>query len=208
MLGHEQSQWYLVNSHYKGIIICASMHSTPTSLSVLDHLQPITPLLMLFLRPPFPPGPRWYFTCFDNSARIYLPWFVCIWLNYLVITICSEADVCFCCVTKHQYLLQLSILEGRNWYSVNTDLRDVLMLNEQLIFPNERKSQLTCLSQLEDVSLPGSQQVASIRRLLHSFSRTAHACSSIMWTYCIEHTQVSCKFSLTQPKVLKKRYIS
>lgn len=79
ILGHKQSKRYLANSHYRRIIMYASMHSTPTSVSVLDHLQPFTQLL-LFLFPCIHPSPltvddildamttKHSFMCFDLFA--------------------------------------------------------------------------------------------------------------------------------------------
>lgn len=64
------------------------------------------------------------------------------------------------------------------------------------------------LSQLEDVPLPGSQQVASIRRLLHSLSCTTQACSSVMCIYCTERIQFSCFFQLHNPKLRQLRFFS
>lgn len=80
ILGHKQSKRYLVNSHYRRIIMYASTHSTPTSVSVLDHLQPFTQLLMFLfpcIHPSPPPRCWWYFRCYDNLAFIYVLWFVC-----------------------------------------------------------------------------------------------------------------------------------
>lgn len=148
-----------MNSHYKGIIIRASMHSTPTSLSVLDHLQSFTPLLMLFLAPTLPP-PRLVITfhIFWLVSKHLAALVVCSNMLYLRITNCSITG----CLMFFFFLLIVSVnavpltcSSCCSWkgdcYYVSADLRERLILNELSIFPNEQWSQLTCISQREDV---------------------------------------------------------
>lgn len=156
MPGHEQSQQYLVNSHYKGIIIRASMHSTPTSLTVLDHLQSFTPLLMLFLAPTLSPRLMITFHIFWLVSKHLAALVVCSNMLYLRITNCSITDclmvlLLIICVNAVPLTCSSCCSWKGDCFFVSADLRERLFLNELPIFPNEQESQLACISQREDV---------------------------------------------------------
>lgn len=161
MQGHEQSKWYPVNSNYWRIIKCASMQATPTSLNVLDHFQPFTPTIIVIVFPFFFSPIKNYILCvlMTNHSCVFL--LQTAKKKLKKITTCFES---LSILPKHHYRrIQLELQLTRNCCTVNTDLKEPLILNESLIFLNSCNPS-SCLPQWEDVPLPGSRQDARVKR--------------------------------------------